>query len=109
MTNNNPTTENAGTVATHVDGAAYWRKNLSVLGGLLVVWFVCSFGFGILFVEQMNQIEFLGVKLGFWFAQQGSIYIFIALMGGMKGITYTQVAQYCVMIFAYLVPRSSFP
>ena len=47
---------------------------------LLSIWFVVSFGFGILFVDQLNLIEFYGFKLGFWFAQQGSIYTFVILI-----------------------------
>ncbi len=47
---------------------------------LLVVWFVVSFGAGILFVDQLNVIEFFGFKMGFWFAQQGSIFVFVALI-----------------------------
>lgn len=62
------------------DNAAYWRANLSLVGKLLVVWFLVSFGCGILFVDTLNQIEFGGFKLGFWFAQQGSIYVFVALI-----------------------------
>jgi putative solute:sodium symporter small subunit len=62
------------------DKSAYWRENLALLTKLLVVWFVVSFGAGILFVEQLNAIQFFGFKLGFWFAQQGSIYIFVALI-----------------------------
>ena len=62
------------------DKSAYWRENLSLLAKLLVVWFVVSFGAGILFVEQLNAIQFFGFKLGFWFAQQGSIYVFVALI-----------------------------
>lgn len=60
--------------------AAYWRANLRLLAACMVVWFVCSYGFGILFVEQLNRIPLGGFKLGFWFAQQGSIYIFVALI-----------------------------
>ncbi|WP_100643702.1 DUF4212 domain-containing protein [Alteromonas facilis] len=62
------------------DKSAYWRENLALLTKLLVVWFVVSFGAGILFVEQLNAIQFFGFKLGFWFAQQGSIYVFVALI-----------------------------
>nr|WP_136250409.1 DUF4212 domain-containing protein [Ningiella ruwaisensis] len=62
------------------DQKAYWKENLSILFKLLVVWFVVSFGAGILFVEQLNQIQFFGFKLGFWFAQQGAIYVFVALI-----------------------------
>lgn len=59
---------------------AYWRKNLSLMLRLLVVWFVVSYGCGILFVDFLNQFRLGGYKLGFWFAQQGSIYIFVALI-----------------------------
>lgn len=62
------------------DQKAYWKENLSLLFKLLIVWFVVSFGAGILFVEQLNQIQFFGFKLGFWFAQQGAIYVFVALI-----------------------------
>jgi putative solute:sodium symporter small subunit len=62
------------------DQKAYWSENLSLLFKLLIVWFVVSFGAGILFVEQLNQIQFFGFKLGFWFAQQGAIYVFVALI-----------------------------
>lgn len=62
--------------------ARYWRKNLSWLAGLLVVWFVVSYGCGILFVEQLDRIRIpgTGFKLGFWFAQQGSIVVFVILI-----------------------------
>ena len=59
---------------------AYWRANLRLLGKLLAVWFVVSFGFGILLQPFLDQFQFFGFKLGFWFAQQGSIYVFIALI-----------------------------
>lgn len=59
---------------------AYWKENLSLMLKLLVVWFVVSYGFGILLVDWLNQIQFFGFKLGFWFAQQGSIYTFIVLI-----------------------------
>lgn len=59
---------------------AYWKANLRLLISLLVVWFVVSFGFGILLVEPLNAISLGGYKLGFWFAQQGSIFTFIALI-----------------------------
>jgi putative solute:sodium symporter small subunit len=58
----------------------YWRANLKLLGSLLAVWFIVSFGFGILLEEPLNAIPFFGFKLGFWFAQQGSIYVFVALI-----------------------------
>ncbi len=59
---------------------AYWRANLRVVASCLAVWFVCSYGFGILFVEPLNTIRIGGFKLGFWFAQQGSIYVFVLLI-----------------------------
>ena len=58
----------------------YWRHNLRYVVGLLLVWFVVSFGCGILFVEQLNNIRIGGFQLGFWFAQQGSIYVFVVLI-----------------------------
>ena len=62
------------------DKKAYWRENLALLAKLLVVWFIVSFGAGIIFVDILNEIQFFGFKLGFWFAQQGSIYVFVALI-----------------------------
>lgn len=59
---------------------AYWKENLRLMGILLSIWFIVSFGFGIVFVEQLNTIKLGGFKLGFWFAQQGSIYIFVLLI-----------------------------
>lgn len=59
---------------------AYWRRNLRYLFILLSIWFLVSYGCGILFVNQLNQIRLGGFKLGFWFAQQGSIYIFLILI-----------------------------
>lgn len=58
----------------------YWKRNLRLLTILLIIWFIVSYGFGILFVDQLNAIRIGGFKLGFWFAQQGSIYIFIGLI-----------------------------
>ena len=58
---------------------AYWRANLRILAILMSIWFVVSFGCGILFVEPLNQIKLGGFKFGFWMAQQGSIYVFVAL------------------------------
>ncbi|MFT4937709.1 MAG: putative solute:sodium symporter small subunit [Paraglaciecola sp.] len=62
------------------DKKAYWRANLSLMAKLLFVWFVVSFGFGILLVDVLNEIQFFGFKLGFWFAQQGAIYVFVVLI-----------------------------
>jgi len=61
-------------------------KVRSLMLRLLVVWFVVSFGFGILLVEPLNEIRMGGYKLGFWFAQQGSIFIFIALIFGFSSV-----------------------
>ena len=58
----------------------YWRANLKLMGLLLAIWFTVSFGFGILLVEPLNEIRFFGFKLGFWWAQQGSIYVFVILI-----------------------------
>jgi putative solute:sodium symporter small subunit len=60
--------------------AAYWRANLSLVTILLIIWFVVSYGFGILLVDPLNAISLGGYKLGFWFAQQGSIYVFLVLI-----------------------------
>lgn len=59
---------------------AYWRENLRVILTCLVVWFAVSYGCGILFVDELDQIQFFGFPLGFWFSQQGSIYAFIVLI-----------------------------
>jgi len=58
----------------------YWKTNLKYLAILLSIWFVVSYGCGILFVDELNQIRIGGFKLGFWFAQQGSIYVFLVLI-----------------------------
>ena len=58
----------------------YWKINLKYLLILLSIWFLVSFGFGILFVDNLNQIKVKGFKLGFWFAQQGAIYVFVILI-----------------------------
>ncbi|MFY2510370.1 DUF4212 domain-containing protein [Vibrio pectenicida] len=59
---------------------AYWNKNVKLMVSLMVIWFFVSFGCGILFVDQLNQFQIGGYKLGFWFAQQGSIYSFLAII-----------------------------
>ena len=59
---------------------AYWRSNLRILVALMSVWFIVSFGCGILFVDILNKVSIGGAKLGFWMAQQGSIYIFVVLI-----------------------------
>lgn len=59
---------------------AYWKENLGYLAILLSIWFVVSYVFGILLVDQLNSIKLGGFKLGFWFAQQGSMYVFVILI-----------------------------
>lgn len=59
---------------------AYWKANLRLVAGCLAVWFIVSYLFGILLVEPLNAISLGGYKLGFWFAQQGSIYVFVVLI-----------------------------
>ena len=58
----------------------YWKSNLKIVFSLLIIWFVSSFGFGILFSDYLDQFQLGGFKLGFWFAQQGSIYVFVILI-----------------------------
>ena len=62
------------------DRHQYWRTNIRYLTILLTIWFVVSFGCGILFVDFLNQYRIGHAKLGFWFAQQGSIYVFVILI-----------------------------
>ncbi len=59
---------------------SYWQDNLRLVAGCLMIWFLVSFGFGILLLDVLNRIEIGGFQLGFWFAQQGSIYVFVALI-----------------------------
>ena len=59
---------------------SYWKTNLKIISCLLFVWFLVSFGFGILLSDWLDQIKIGGFKLGFWFAQQGSIYVFVILI-----------------------------
>ncbi len=65
---------------SHKPNRAYWRRNLQYVAILLGVWFIVSFGCGVLFVDQLDQFRIGGFQLGFWFAQQGSIYVFVALI-----------------------------
>jgi putative solute:sodium symporter small subunit len=58
----------------------YWQRNIRYVLMLLGVWFLVSYGFGILFVNQLNEIRFAGFKLGFFFAQQGAIYVFVVII-----------------------------
>ena len=63
---------------TNID--QYWKKNIQIVSILLVFWFLASFGFGIIFSNNLDEVSFFGFKLGFWFAQQGSILIFVAII-----------------------------
>ena len=58
----------------------YWKKNIQIVSILLIIWFLASFGFGIILADYLDEISFFGFKLGFWFAQQGSILIFVAII-----------------------------
>ena len=60
--------------------SSYWKSNLVILASLLVIWFVVSFGFGILWSEKLDNFSIGGFKLGFWFSQQGSIYFFVLII-----------------------------
>jgi putative solute:sodium symporter small subunit len=62
------------------DNHAYWRANIRLMLILLAIWFIVSFGFGIILVDWLNQYQFFGFKFGFWWAQQGSIYVFVILI-----------------------------
>lgn len=59
---------------------AYWKENIKYVSIFLVIWFLVSYGAGILFKDTLNSIKIGGFKLGFWFAQQGSIYVFVILI-----------------------------
>ena len=67
-------------MSEHLSRANYWKANLKLMAGCLVVWFVVSYGFGILLKDQLNAISIGGYDLGFWFAQQGSMYTFVILI-----------------------------
>ncbi len=58
----------------------YWSKNVTFMSVLLVIWAVVSYGCGIIFVDALNAIKIAGFPLGFWFAQQGAIYVFVCLI-----------------------------
>jgi len=59
---------------------AYWKANLRLVAALLAIWFIVSYGFGILLADWLDQFRFAGFKLGFFFAQQGSIWVFVLLI-----------------------------
>ena len=58
----------------------YWKSNLKIVISLLIVWFLVSFGFGIIWSDALDNIQIGGFKLGFWFAQQGSIFVFVIII-----------------------------
>ena len=66
--------------ANRQQASSYWQENLKLMFTLLSIWFAVSFGCGILLVDELNQIRIGGFKLGFWFAQQGAIYVFLLLI-----------------------------
>ena len=67
-------------VQTTHDGVAYWKATLALIRNVLIVWFIVSYGAGIMFADALNNIYLGGYPLGFWFAHQGSMYIFVALI-----------------------------
>lgn len=76
-----PGPEQAASLAREIDPRGYWRANLRLMAGLLAVWFAVSFGLGILLVEPLNAFRLGGFPLGFWIAHQGSILVFVVLVG----------------------------
>ena len=62
------------------ENKSYWQQNIRLILKCLLIWFIVSYGFGIIFVDYLNIIRLGGYKLGFWFSQQGSIYIFVVLI-----------------------------
>ena len=62
------------------DLKAYWKRNLKIMGVLLGIWFFVSYFCGIIIVDALNHIQIAGFPLGFWFAQQGSMFVFVALI-----------------------------
>lgn len=62
------------------DVKGYWKENVSLVLKLLSIWFIVSFGMGVFFADYLDRFQFFGFRLGFWMAQQGSIYVFVALI-----------------------------
>lgn len=67
-------------MASQATRTTYWKANIRLVSILLTIWFTVSFGFGILLKEWLDRIHIFGFPLGFWFAQQGSIYVFLVLI-----------------------------
>ena len=78
--NSDKHTKQASDVSQIDNQKNYWKANLKLLAKLLVVWFTVSFGCGIILADWLDQFSVFGFKLGFWFAQQGAIYVFVALI-----------------------------
>ncbi|MEO1535234.1 MAG: DUF4212 domain-containing protein [Planctomycetota bacterium] len=76
----NETGPNEGPSTEPSAAQRYWKTNIKYLTVLLGIWFAVSYGCGILLVDQLNEFRLGGAKLGFWFAQQGSIYVFVVLI-----------------------------
>lgn len=75
-----PAAAPSGDSASETAEGQYWQANLRLLGVLMVIWFVVSFGAGVIFRDWLDQFMLAGYPLGFWFAQQGSIYVFVVLI-----------------------------
>ena len=81
QTGNQPLADHhKGETVAQDTAAHYWRQNLRLLSALLIIGFIVSFGFGILAVDWLNQFSLFGFKLGFWWAQQGAIFVFVILI-----------------------------
>ena len=65
---------------TNLNKYSYWKSNLKIVSSLLIIWFLSSFGAGIIFSDTLDKIKIGGFQLGFWFAQQGSILVFVLLI-----------------------------
>ena len=65
---------------TSLNKYSYWKSNLKIVSSLLIIWFLSSFGAGIIFSDTLDKIKIGGFQLGFWFAQQGSILIFVLII-----------------------------
>src|SRR5690606_11192520 len=79
-THSMPSIHNGGDPSMNHDSKGYWSATLGLLTKILIIWFLVSFGAGILFADVLNNIKLGGYPLGFWFAHQGSIYVFVVLI-----------------------------